>query len=198
MTIFQLIMLAATAFFAYQVYVHIQNIDDDAEPESMKEVEEIEVAEIAPTFQERIEEADKEYMDDNIDKAKELLEGIVNDFPDAAEGMNKLAFILSKQNENDEALLYYKASLRIDEHDDMTHNAIAKLLSVMNKKKEAEEHYKLALKIDDNYEITWFNYAMLMVSLGRIDEAKEMFSKALAIEPEFEDAKEELERLAQW
>lgn len=195
MSIFQLIMLGVAAFFAYQVYMHIQNIDEDAEPESMQEIEEMEAAEVAPSFSERVEAADKEYMDDNIDKAKELLEEVVKDFPSAAEGMNKLAFILSKQDENEEALLYYRASLRIDDSDDMTHNAIAKLLVVMNKNDEAQEHYKSALEIDDNYEITWFNYANLMLSLGKVDEAKEMFQKALAIEPEFEEAKEELERL---
>lgn len=193
MSIFQLIMLATAAFFAYQVYMHIQNIDEDAEPESTRELEEVE--ETAPSFDERVEEADKEYMNDNVDKAKELLESIVKDFPSAAEGMNKLAFILSKQNENEEALLYYRASLRIDENDDMTHNAIAKLLVVMDKNKEAEEHYQAAVKIDDNYEVTWFNYAQLMLALQKNEEAKEMLTKALEIEPEFEEAKEELERL---
>jgi len=195
MSIFQLIMLAAAAFFAYQVYVHIQNIDEEAEPESMREIEEMEAAEIAPSFEERVEAADKAYMDDNVDEAKSLLEQIVKDFPSVAEGMNKLAFILSKQGENEEALLYYRASLRLDENDDMTHNAIAKLLENMDKNEEAQEHYKSAISIDDNYEITWFNYANLMLSLGKIDEAKEMFNKALEIDPEFEDAKEELEKL---
>lgn len=195
MSIFQLIMLAAAAFFAYQVYVHIQNIDEEAEPESIREIEEVEEAVLSPSFDERIQDADKSYMDGDIDKAKESLESIVKDFPTAAEGMNKLAFILSKQDENDEALLYYRASLRIDENDDMTHNAIARLLGLMKKNEEAQEHYEYALKIDDNYEVTWFNYANLMLSLGKAEEAKEMFQKALEIDPEFEDAKAELERL---
>ena len=196
MSIFQLIMLAAAAFFAYQVYVHIQNIDEDAEPESQRDMQEMQEAKLEPSFDERVKEADEAYMDDKADVAKELLEGIVKDFPANAEGMNKLAFILSKQGENEEALLYYRASLRIDENDDMTHNAIAKLLALMGKNEEVEEHYKAALAIDDNYEITWFNYASYMLSLGKVEEAKEMFTKALAIEPTFEEAKEELERLS--
>ncbi|HIC43567.1 MAG TPA: tetratricopeptide repeat protein [Sulfurimonas sp.] len=194
MSIFQVIMLAAAAFFGYQVYMHIQNIDEEAEPESIKEVEE-EVVDLAPSFDDRVKEADEAYMDDNVDKAKELLEGIVKDYPSTAEGMNKLAFILSKKGENEEALLYYRASLRIDENDDMAHNAIARLLSTMNKSIEAEEHYELAIKIDDNYEMTWFNYANLMLSLGKKEEAKKMFQKALEIDPSFEDAKKELEAL---
>jgi len=195
MSIFQLIMLAAAAFFAYQVYVHIQNIDEDAEPESTQEIDEMEAAELAPSFDERVEEADKAYMDEDATKAKELLEGIVKDFPSAAEGMNKLAFILSKEGKNEEALLYYRASLRIDANDDMTHNAIARLLGTMKKTDEAKEHYEAALKIDENYEVTWFNYGNFMLSQGKVEEAKEMFEKALKIDPDFEDAKVELERL---
>jgi len=196
MTLFQLIMLAAAAFFAYQVYAHIQNIDEDAEPESLREIEEIQEAALTPSFDERIEEADKTYMDGDIAGAKEQLEKIVNDFPSMAEGLNKLAFILSKQGEDDEALLYYRASLRIEENDDMTHNAIARLLASMKKYEEAEEHYKAAIMIDDNYELTWFNYASLMVLMKDKDRAKEMFEKALEIDPDFDEAKEELEKLA--
>jgi len=202
MTIFQLIMLATAAFFAYQVYVHIQNIDEDAEPESMREMDEFEAAQLTPVeqseeenFDERIEEADKTYVEGDLVKAKELLEGVVNDFPTMAEGMNKLAFVLSKLDEKEEALLYYRASLRINENDDMTHNAIARLLSSMDKTQEAKEHFDKAIAIDDNDEITWFNYASFMLSIGKIEEAKEMLKKALEINPSFEEAQVEFERL---
>jgi Tfp pilus assembly protein PilF len=189
-------MLAAAAFFAYQVYAHIQNIDEDAEPEFLTPTEAVPEVEKAPSFDELIEEADRAYIDGDIEKTKELLEDIVKKFPTMAEGMNKLAFVLSKENENDEALLYYRASLRIDPQDDMTHNAIARLLATLHKDKEAEEHYKAALEIDDNYEVTWFNYADLMSSLGKKEEAKQMYQKALKIDPKFEEAKEKLENLA--
>jgi len=195
MTIFQLIMLAAAAFFAYQVYIHIQNIDEDAEPESIRELEEMNAVIQAPSFDERIEEADKVYMDGDIAKAKELLEKIVKEFPSIAEGLNKLAFTLSKLGEDDESLLYYKASLRIDENDDMTHNAIARLLASMQKYEEAEKHYQDAIEIDDNYEVTWFNYAKLMLLIDEKDRAKEMFEKAIEIDPDFDEAKEEVEKL---
>lgn len=195
MTIFQLIMLTAAAFFAYQVYVHIQNIDEDEEPVSLREIEETKEVEARPSFDELIEEADKAYIDADKEKAKELLEKTVQQYPMMAEGLNKLAFVLSKNNENDEALLYYNASLRVESDDDMTHNAIARLLASMNKNEEAEEHYKAALAIDDNYELTWFNYADLMNALGKKEEAKQMYQRALEIDPEFEEAKEKLEKL---
>ena len=192
MTLFQIIMLLAAAFFAYQVFMHIQNIDEDAEPAFMKEPE---VIEAEPSVDELMQEADQAYMDDDIDRAQRLLEDIVRSYPGFAEGMNKLAFVLAKQGDNESAEKYYKASLNLSPDDDMTHNALATLLSSMDRNEEAEEHYKKAIEIDDNYEITWFNYANLMLKLGRNAEARVMYQKALDIDPHFEEAQKELEKL---
>lgn len=192
MTLFQIIMFLATAFFAYQVFIYIQNIDEDAEPAFMKEPE---VIEQEVSLDELMQEADQAYMDDKVDKAQSLLEDIVRAHPAFAEGMNKLAFVLAKQGDNESAQSYYEASLGIEPNDDMTHNALATLLSSMDKNEEAEEHYKKAIEIDDNYEITWFNYANLMLKLERNTEARVMYQRVLDIDPEFEQAKEELEKL---
>jgi len=191
MTIFQIIMLAAAAFFAYQVYVYIQGMDEEAEPAFIQENEAIE---IEPSPDELIEEADKAYMDGEIEVARKRLEEIVSRYPDFAEGMNKLAFILAKQGDALGAEKYYKASLEL-EKDDVTHNALATLLVSLDRNSEAEEHYKKALEIDSGYEVTWFNYANLMLRIGKHDEAKEMYQKVLDIDPGFEQAKEELENL---
>lgn len=193
MTVFQLIMLAAAAFFAYQVYMHIQNIDEDAEPQFMNELEQIKAE---PTVDELIQEADQAYMDGQLEEAQRRLESIVEKFPDFAEGMNKLAFVLAKQDKKEEAEKLYKASLDIAKDDDLTHNALATLLVSMDKTDEAEEHYRKALNIDSEYEVTWFNYANLMLRLGKQEEAKEMYQKALLINPDFNEAKAELENLA--
>lgn len=194
MTPFQIILLLAAGFFAYQVYVYIQGIDEDAEPAFMKAPEPIEAP--APTADELIEEADQAYRDDDIDKARVLLEDIVHSYPELAEARNKLAFVLSKLGDNESAKSQYEASLEIDANDDMTHNALARLLVSMDENDKAEKHYKQALAIDDNYEVTWFNYAELMMKLDRKDEAKEMYTKALEIDPSFEEASEALEKLA--
>ena len=192
MTLFQIILLLASAFFAYQVYMHIQNIDEDAEPIFGQEPEQIEME---PTADERIEEADRAYMDGDIDRARTLLEDTVKRFPDLSEAMNKLAFILAKQGNAQAAEEQYRVSLAIAPDDDMTHNALATVLVSLDKDEEAEEHYKKALEIDENYEVTWFNYANLMQKTGQIEKAKEMYEKALQIDPEFEPAREELEKL---
>ena len=193
MTPFQIILMLAAGFFAYQVYIYIQGIDEDAEPASMRDQEMIEVP--APSVDELIEEADQAYMGDEIDKARSLLENIVRDYPELAEARNKLAFVLSKQGDNESAVSQYEVSLKIEADDDMTHNALATLLTSMDETDRAEEHYKKAIEIDANYEVTWFNYASLMFKLDRIDEAKQMYEKALSIDPDFEQASEALENL---
>ena len=192
MSLFQILMLLASAFFAFQMYKHIQQIDENVEPAFMQEPE---VVDTEPTEQELLEAADKAYMDDRVDIAQERLEAIVEKFPKSAEGMNKLAFVLAKLDKYEEAEVYYKKSLEIEPSDDMTHNALAKLYADMGKNIQAQEHYKLALKIDDNYEITWFNYGQLMESLGEIEEANHMYIKALEIDPDFEPARSASENL---
>jgi len=192
MSLFQILMLLASAFFAFQMYKHIQQIDENVEPAFMQEPE---VVDTEPTEQELIEAADKAYMDDRVDIAQERLEAIVEKFPNSVEGMNKLAFVLAKLDKYEEAEVYYKKSLEIEPSDDMTHNALAKLYADMGKNIQAQEHYKLALKIDDNYEITWFNYGQLMESLGEIEEANHMYIKALEIDPDFEPARTASENL---
>ncbi len=194
MTPFQIILLLAAGFFAYQVYVYIQGIDENAEPAFMQDAETITPP--VPSSDELIEEADQAYRDDDIDRAHTLLENIVRDYPQLAEARNKLAFVLSKLGDNEGAKSQYEASLKIDANDDMTHNALARLLVSMDEDERAEEHYKKALQIDDNYEVTWFNYANLMLKRGREEEAKEMYNKVIEIDPNFEEAREALEKLA--
>ena len=194
MTPFQIILMLAAGFFAYQVYVYIQGIDEDAEPAFMKEPEVIE--DTQPSSDELIEEADKAYVDGNIENAKSLLEKIVLLYPQLAEARNKLAFVLSKLGENEEAKKQYIASLNIEANDDMTHNALAVLLVSMNELDMAEEHYQKALEIDDDYELTWFNYANLMLQLGKGQDARKMYEKALEIAPDFEQAHEALKKLS--
>lgn len=192
MTTFQIIMLLVSAFFAYKMYEYIQGLDENAEPESMRVAELIEAE---PSADEMVEEADEAYKKGDLDAAQRLLENIVRLHPEFAEGHNKLAFVLFKQGDLENAQQHYRASLELEPNDDMTHNALATMLSSMERNAEAEEHYKRALEIDDGYEVTWFNYANLNLRLGKKEEAKEMYRKALQINPDFEQAREELEKL---
>lgn len=185
-------MLLVSAFFAYKMYEFIQKIDANAEPESIQEAELISQE---PTADEMIEEADAAYSEGNLGKAQLLLENIVGVYPDLAEGHNKLGFVLAKQGNLEKAEVHYIRSLELEPNDDMTHSALAGMLASVDRNTEAEEHYKKAIEIDQEYAPTWFNYANFKQRLGQTEEAKEMYQKALQSDPDFEQAREELEKL---
>lgn len=190
MTVFQLLLLGATAFFAYRIYDHIQSLQ---EPDSG----EVAPRRVAPFDPEAlIEAADKAYEATDLGKAKALLAEADVKMPDNPEILNRLGFILAKEGDVERAIEHYHASLKIEGEDDVVHNAIATLYRDKGDLIGAKTHYESALSIDDEYEVTYFNYANLLVDMGEKERAKEMYEKALKIKPDFIQAKFELDKLA--
>lgn len=189
MTIMQIILLGASAFFAFKIYEHMQGLQDSDGSESMNEQIEEQV-----NIDALVEEADKAYDAGRLLEARELLQkahAYDNSIPELA---NRLGFVLSAMGNNEDALKLYNHSLSLQE-EDVTHLAIASQLKTLGRLDEAAEHYKRAIELDPEYEVTYFNYANLLVEMKRIAEAKMMYEKALEVEPELEAAKEELEKL---
>ena len=189
MTVFQLLLLGATAFFAYRIYEHIQSLQDTNVDEAVPK-------RVAPFDPEAlIEAADKAYEAADLGKAKALLAEADVKMPDNPEILNRLGFILAKEGEVERAVEHYHASLKIDDEDDIVHNAIATLYREKGDFAGAKTHYERALSIDDEYEVTYFNYANLLVDMGEAERAKVMYEKALKIKPDFIQAKFELDKL---
>jgi tetratricopeptide (TPR) repeat protein len=189
MTIMQIILLGASAFFAFKIYEHMQSLQDSDGSESMNEQIEEQV-----NIDALVEEADKAYDAGRLLEARELLQkahAYDNSIPELA---NRLGFVLSAMGNNEDALKLYNHSLSLQE-EDVTHLAIASQLKTLGRLDEAAEHYKRAIELDPEYEVTYFNYANLLVEMKRVAEAKMMYEKALEIEPELEAAQEELDRL---
>ena len=195
MTLFQIILLTATAFFAFKIYEHVQSLNDSKEGDS----------EPAPQPRKRlapfdpevlVEQADSAYEAGDLGKAKALLAEADVKAPNTPEILNKLGFILAKEGGRERAIEHYLASLEIDADDDTVHNAVASLYREQKAYDKAAEHYERALSIDDAYEITHFNYANLLVEMGETERAKEMYENALAIKPDFIQARFELDKLA--
>ena len=188
MSIMQLILLGATAFFAFKIYEHVQGLQDPEVTEVEKEKEpEVNIEAL-------VEEADKAYDAGRLLEARELLQQAHNADSSIPELTNRLGFIVSQMGNHEEALKLYTHALSLQE-DDVTHLAIASQFKALNRFNEAEEHYKAAIVLDDAYEVSYFNYANLLVEMQRVDEAKIMYEKALEINPDLDAAKEELERL---
>jgi len=189
MTIMQIILLGASAFFAFKIYEHMQGLQD---PEGTQE--ETTAIEEQVNIDALVEEADKAYDAGHLLEARELLQKAHDADSSIPELSNRLGFVVSQMGNHEEALKLYNHSLSLKE-DDVTHLAIASELKALGRLDEAEEHYKRAIALDPEYEVSYFNYANLLVDMKRIAEAKLMYEKALEIAPDLDAAKEELEKL---
>lgn len=206
MTLMQVIMLAASAFFAFKIYEHIQTLKDPEEYEEenvakpQQKYTGIENEKSAKAFSpfsadELIEKADNAYEEEDFVKALALLNEANEKAPNDDEILFKIAFILQKSGDNDEALKYYKQALEIDKKNPFTHNAMASIYRANKEFTSAKMHLNASLDIDPENSVTYYNYGNLFVDMEHIDEAKAMYEKALEINPEFDEAKEELEKL---
>ena len=189
MTLMQIILLGASAFFAFKIYEHMQGLQDpEGTPNrDQKQEEKVDVNSL-------VEAADKAYDAGRLLEARELLQKAHEHARDVPELSNRLGFVLSQMGNHEEALKLYNHSLTLNE-EDVTHLAIASQLRALERMDEAQEHYKRAIELDPEYEVTYFNYANLLVDMKRVAEAKMMYEKALELAPDLDAAKEELEKL---
>lgn len=205
MTLLQILMLGASAYFALKIYQHIQTLEDkpdmqnqDYEP-SHEQVDE-EYSKKLQTFspysvEELIQSADEAYQNEDEQKALALLNEANLKEPGNAEVLFKLGFISAKVGDNDMAIRYYKESLDVDKNDEFVHNSLASVYRAEGEYASAKMHLNDSLSLDGNNPVTYYNYGNLMVDMKNEDVAREMYAKAIELDPEFEQAKEELEKL---
>lgn len=190
MSTFQILMFAATLFFAFQIYRHVQNLEDGAEAPEPRTQEEP-----APEAQRWIDEADEAYRAGDFERSKQLLGEAYRAHPDHCEILNKFAFVTAKTGDARGAIELYERSLALDENDDLTHNAIASLYRKEGAYERAQDHYLKALEIDDAYPQTFYNYANLLVDMGDKEQARAMYEHVLQLQNDFPEAREALETL---
>ncbi|MBV5321831.1 MAG: tetratricopeptide repeat protein [Sulfuricurvum sp.] len=190
MSIFQILMLGATLFFAYQIYRHIQTLED-APPKKTGSDSSTSTASTFPSAQTLVDQADSAYERGEIENARTALEEASNLEPRNPEIINKLAFVTAKSGDRLKGIELYERSLEIDENDDLTHNAIASLYRLEMAYERAQDHYRKAIEIDD-YAQTFYNYGNLLVDMGEIEEARSMYKRALELQSDFPQAREAL------
>lgn len=184
MSTFQILMFAATLFFAYQIYRHVQTLEDEPPKKTETSIEPD-----FPTAEILVEQADSAYERGEIENARLALEEASYIEPNNPEILNKLAFITAKSGDRLKGIELYERSLELDENDDLTHNAIASLYRSENAYERAQDHYRKAIEIDDEYAQTFYNYANLLVDMGQIEEARVMYKRALELQSDFPQAR---------
>ncbi|MDP3301299.1 MAG: tetratricopeptide repeat protein [Sulfuricurvum sp.] len=188
MSVFAIIMFAATLYFAYQIFMHVQSLEDspldnDERSEGILDVNQL------------VEEADEAYQNEDLKMAQEKLGAAYLVQPQNIEILNKLAFVHAKRGDIQLAIDLYNRSLTMDENDDLVHNALGSLYRTNGSLILAKEHYEKALKIDDAYAVTYYNYANLLVDLGEKEQAEAMYLRAIELDAEMNEAREALENL---
>ena len=190
MNTFQILMFAATLFFAYQIYRHVQTLDDTVSQSN-------DFNSTSPSVQvalsaDLIDQADSAYERGDIEESKIILEKASELEPHNPEILNKLAFVTAKRGDGLKAIELYERSLELDENDDLTHNAIASLYRSEKAYERAQDHYQKAIEIDDQYAQTFYNYGNLLVDMEEIEEARAMYKRSLELQSDFPQAREAL------
>jgi len=195
MTLFQLLMLGASAFFAYKIYEHVQTLKDPEENGDKSEGER--TAEAFSPFDATslMEKADEAMEKGDLQKALAIYSEANIKEPKNPETLFKMGYTLAQQNRDDEALEYYKEALELDPDNTYIHQAMASLYRKMGEFASARNHLNKSLEIDDKNPITYYNYGNLLVDMQHFDEAQEMYKKTIELDPDFTEAKEELQKL---
>ena len=191
MTLFQLMMLGASAFFAYKIYEHIQTLKDTQEEGEGR------TQEAFSTFDSDnlLQKADEVMEQGDLQKALAICSEANYKEKNNPETLFKMGYVLAQQNRDDEALERYKEALELDKNNTYIHQAMASLYRKMGEFASARNHLNTSLEIDENNPITYYNYGNLLVDMQRLEEAKEMYKKALSLDKDFKEAKEELKKL---
>ncbi len=205
MTLLQILMLGASAFFAYKIYQHVQTLEDGSQNnnnnsyEPSQEQKDDEYEQKLQTFspysvEELVEGADKAFQNGEEKTALAKLNEANLKEPGNAEILFKLGFISAKIGDNENAIRYYKQSLDVDK-DELVLNSLASVYRSEKEYASAKMHLNDSLDLNDKNPITYFNYANLMMDMKNEDVAEDMYAKALELDPELEEAKVELEKL---
>lgn len=152
MTFFQLLMLGASAFFAYKIYEHVQTLQEPHE-HSEGEVQ-TRTAEAFSTFDATslLEKADVELEKKNFDKALAIYSEANIKAPHNDEILFKMGYTLSQQERYDEALEYYKEALELDKENPFTYLEMGKIYMLQGENVSAKIHLKRALEIEPDFK----------------------------------------------
>lgn len=181
-------MLGASAFFAYKIYEHIQTLKDPGGGDvSFEDPADTELL---------VYQGDEEMQNGDFQRALAIYSEANYKVPNNKEILFKMGYALAQQERYDEAISYYKDALKLDQENSALHQALASVYRKTNEFASARNHLDAALAIDANNPITYYNYGNLLVDMKHIDEAKEMYKKAIELDEDFQEAKEELEKLS--
>jgi len=195
MTTFQLLMLGASAYFAFKIYEHIQTLKEPQEQNNANDEEK--TAETFSPFSPEalIEKADNSFQEQDYEKALAYLTEANAKDTNNPDILFKMGYIFQESGDSNSAIKHYKEALEIDRENEYIHNAMASIYRKNGEFTSAKLQLKASLDIDDTNPKTYYNYGNLLVDTQSYEEAMEMYERAIELNPDFSEAKEELAKL---
>ena len=195
MTIIQLLMLGASAFFAFKIYEHIQTLQNPEDMDGKNKKDR--TADAFSTFDSSslIDKGDEALGENSLDKALAIYSEANIKSPNSVDILFKMGYALDLQERYEEAIERYKEALALDKTNTAIYQAMASSYRKQGEYTSARMSLNASLDIDDKNPITYYNYGNLLQDMKHKEEAIEMYLKALEINPEFSEAKEELKKL---
>lgn len=153
MTLFQILMLGASAFFAYKIYEHIntlkdtqesQESDNDSADSQGRSVEAFSTFDASSL----LEKADEQMQEGNLDKALAIYSEANIKEPNNDETLFKMGYTLAKQERYEEALEYFSDALKIDNNNPFTHLEMAYIYIAQDEFASARLHLNTALDLE--------------------------------------------------
>jgi len=154
MTLFQILMLGASAFFAYKIYEHIQTLQDPQEtPDEDTQAPQRSADSFSTSSANALlEKADAKADEGNLDMALAIYSEANIKEPNNDETLFKMGYVLAKQERNEEALEYFKEALALDDKNPFTHLEMAMIYIKDEEIASARTHLNAALQIDPEFE----------------------------------------------
>jgi len=193
----QLLMLGASAYFAFKIYEHIQTLEEPTDKKVNNRYQPKQTKEAFSTFDasELLEKADVAFEENDNKKALALLQEANEKDSNNSDTLYRIGYILQNDGNYDEALTYYKKALELDKENEYIHNSIASIYRHNKQFTSAQMHLRSSLAINDENPVTYYNYGNLLVDMDSKEEALHMYERALKLNPELTQAKEEIEKL---
>jgi len=145
MSIFQLIMLGTSAYFAFKIYEHVQtlqepDINNDDSPTTL----------IKGSVDELFKEADKLRENGDYERALAVYSDVKMLEPQNAEVLFKMGYTMSQLQRYDEALEYFQDSLKYDDENPFTYLEISKIYTEMEDEENAKIYHERWTKLDED------------------------------------------------
>ena len=144
MSVFQLLMLGASAYFAFKIYEHIQTLQEP----SLDDTKRVKLSD--DEVEELINDGDEARQRGDLDRALAIYSEAKVNQPKNAEILFKMGYTMSELERYDEALEYFENSLKYDDENPFAYLEISKIYKKLGDDEKAELYYEKGVEIDED------------------------------------------------